>query len=94
MCVQGGGFNRPVDRQRRTDVISRVKQRLSSTSPYVWRKFPFIELQTNGIRLADEGENIDYDYYMASWYEMGLTTICLSMVHYDNVRNAELSTTS
>ena len=42
-------------------------------------QFPFIELQTNGIQI---GNNKIKDYYLSKWYQNGLTTICLSAVHY------------
>jgi len=49
--------------------------------------FPIRELQTNGIALAKEGS---IDLYLKSWYEAGLTTICLSAVHYVQALNAEI----
>jgi molybdenum cofactor biosynthesis enzyme MoaA len=49
-------------------------------------QFPLIELQTNGIRIAS-GE---LDEYLQSWYEQGMTTIALSVVHYDSRKNAEI----
>ena len=48
--------------------------------------FPLIELQTNGIRIAS-GE---LDGFLQSWYEQGLTTIALSIVHFDDKKNAEI----
>lgn len=41
-------------------------------------KFPFIELQTNGIMLWKKRE--EYNKYMRDWYETGLTTINISVV--------------
>ena len=41
-------------------------------------QFPFIELQTNGIQIG----NNNLDDYLNKWYQNGLTTICLSAVHY------------
>ena len=49
-------------------------------------QFPFIELQTNGITIGNkelEGENEDQDFsfnYLKDWYNLGLTTVCLSAV--------------
>lgn len=42
--------------------------------------FPRIELQTNGIRLA----NRSLDDNLKEWYDRGLTTIALSMVHWSD----------
>lgn len=46
-------------------------------------KFPFKELQTNGIILDDTKG----DEYLQIWRDYGLTTICLSMVHYESRLN-------
>lgn len=46
-------------------------------------KFPFKELQTNGIVL----DGTKGDEYLESWRDMGLTTICLSMVHHESRLN-------
>jgi wyosine [tRNA(Phe)-imidazoG37] synthetase (radical SAM superfamily) len=47
-------------------------------------EFPFIELQTNGLRLAEAGEgqaaNGITDELLADWHQKGLTTIMLSVV--------------
>lgn len=49
-------------------------------------QFPFIELQTNGIAIGNgdlQGENEDMDFsynYLKDWYDLGLTTVCLSAV--------------
>ena len=48
--------------------------------------FPFIELQTNGIALVND---IGVQK-LTEWYEYGLTTICLSAVHYKQERNKEI----
>jgi molybdenum cofactor biosynthesis enzyme MoaA len=48
--------------------------------------FPFIELQTNGINLADE----DFKSHLQDWKKNGLTTISLSCVHYEDKRNKEI----
>jgi len=49
-------------------------------------EFPFIELQTNGIAFQIE----DYDQYLKSWYRKGITTIALSIGHYDDDKNNKL----
>jgi len=41
-------------------------------------KFPFIELQTNGILIAQNKEK--YEQYLKNWYDDGLTTIAISVV--------------
>jgi molybdenum cofactor biosynthesis enzyme MoaA len=45
-------------------------------------KFPFVELQTNGIALKPRE--------MKEWYDMGLTTICLSVVHWSPIQNHKI----
>jgi len=52
---------------------------------YVNKYFPFIELQTNGIALP----SISHDT-LELWYDMGLTTVSLSAVHYDQFTNEEI----
>ncbi len=47
-------------------------------------RFPFIELQTNGIRLPKMGE------YLLSWYSLGLTILAISIVHYEDKKNEEI----
>jgi len=54
------------------------------TSLYTSRKFPFIELQTNGIKLIDMKKDLE------KWYRLGLTLVCLSVTHYDAQTNSEL----
>ncbi|MBT6690551.1 radical SAM protein [archaeon] len=46
-------------------------------------EFPFIEIQTNGIVLAGD----DCDEYLKKWYDLGLTTIAISIVHYERDKN-------
>lgn len=48
--------------------------------------FPFIELQTNGSRIADGA----CDRYIDTWYNMGLTTVAVSIVHYKEGANHEI----
>lgn len=50
--------------------------------------FPLIELQTNGIPLADNWKK--YNSYVKEWYDKGLTLIALSITHYDPARNREI----
>lgn len=51
------------------------------------REFPFIELQTNGITIADG--RID-DGTLARWYELGLTTVIISMTGIDAELNRQV----
>jgi len=46
---------------------------------------PLIELQTNAIPLADSPER--YSSYFRDWYELGLNTVAISVVHYRNEIN-------
>lgn len=48
--------------------------------------FPIIELQTNGLVL----EKKESDKYLKEWYELGLTTIAISIVHYKKEKNKEI----
>lgn len=48
-------------------------------------EFPLIEIQTNGIMLAQQPKK--YDDYLDSWYALGMTTIAISIVHYDPAPN-------
>lgn len=50
--------------------------------------FPLIEMQTNGIAISDEKEK--YKHYLERWYEDGLNTIAISIVHYEPERNREI----
>ena len=54
---------------------------LSIMQPY---DFPFIELQTNGIKIE---ENPDL---LKTWSLMGLSTICISCVHFAKEKNREI----
>jgi len=50
--------------------------------------FPFIELQTNGMRLFQKKE--EYRSHLERWYELGLNTIAISIAHYDNRQNQRI----
>lgn len=50
--------------------------------------FPLIEMQTNGIRLAQQPEK--YNPHLRKWYDFGLTTIALSVVHYLPEKNRQI----
>ena len=52
--------------------------------------FPFIELQTNGILLQTKKDK--YDNYLTDWYEKGLNTVAISIVHYDAEKNRQIYT--
>lgn len=47
--------------------------------------FPILELQTNAVLFWEQPEK--YDRYLQEWYELGLTTISISVVHYDREKN-------
>jgi molybdenum cofactor biosynthesis enzyme MoaA len=48
--------------------------------------FPFIELQTNGLLIAKG----NCDDHLQAWYDLGMTTIALSLVHWERDRNQEV----
>jgi len=50
--------------------------------------FPFIELQTNGIKIAEKKDK--YDPFVREWYEKGLTMPSISIVHYDPEKNRQV----
>ena len=60
-----------------------ITKHLLEMAPF---NFPLIELQTNGIQIASGG----LDGFLQSWYEQGLTTIALSVVHFNNKKNGEI----
>ena len=49
--------------------------------------FPFIEIQTNGLTIV---EGTVTHNNMLEWYKMGLTTIAVSIAHYDSSKNSEV----
>ncbi|MEK6933958.1 MAG: radical SAM protein [Nanoarchaeota archaeon] len=51
-------------------------------------EFPFIELQTNGIPIAEKRDK--YDQFIREWYKMGLTMPAISIVHYDQEKNRQI----
>ncbi len=50
--------------------------------------FPFIELQTNGIQIAENKGK--YDPFVREWYDKGLTMPSISIVHYDAEKNRQI----
>lgn len=64
-----------------------ITEYLETLEPY---KFPFIELQTNGIPIARNFEK--YRPYLEKWYELGLSTILISTVSNRPEINAEVYT--
>ena len=62
------------------------KDEISSVLPHL-SDFPFIELQTNGLLLQNKEEVLPY---LKSWYELGLTHIALSTVHFKRKKNDEI----
>lgn len=51
-------------------------------------EFPFIELQTNGIPIAERREK--YDGFIRDWYKKGLTIPAISIVHYEPEKNRQI----
>jgi molybdenum cofactor biosynthesis enzyme MoaA len=51
--------------------------------------FPISELQTNGLLIADGRVT---DEHLTRWYELGLTTIAISVVHYERAKNKAIYT--
>lgn len=64
-----------------------ITEYLETLEPY---KFPFIELQTNGIPMARKFEK--YKPYLEKWYELGLSTILISTVSNRPEINGEVYT--
>src|ERR1700733_442661 len=52
--------------------------------------FPVIEMQTNGLLIA-EGKKVT-DQHLKDWYDLGLTTVAISVVHYEAAKNKEVYT--
>lgn len=63
---------------------NQVTEFLKELAPF---NFPIIELQTNGIAIAD-GRPVSDDH-LRSWYELGLTTVAISIVSYDPEKNRQ-----
>lgn len=51
-------------------------------------QFPIVELQTNGIAFSTDPKK--YTEYLKLWYRLGLTTVSISVVHYEAERNREI----
>lgn len=47
--------------------------------------FPIVELQSNGVLLAEHPER--YSQHLQEWYELGMTTVAISVVHHEPERN-------
>lgn len=47
--------------------------------------FPILELQTNAVLFYEQEEK--YDKYLKEWYDLGLSIISISVVHYDPEKN-------
>jgi molybdenum cofactor biosynthesis enzyme MoaA len=52
--------------------------------------FPIVEMQTNGLLIA-EGKKVT-DEHLTTWAKLGLTTIAISVVHYDAEKNKSIYT--
>jgi len=51
-------------------------------------KFPFVELQTNGVELVKN--DIQIGQLLNDWWHLGLTTIGVSCVHFSWLKNKEI----
>ena len=60
--------------------ITEFLQRLEAWS------FPLIDLQTNGKLIASD----KYNNFLDEWWDLGMSTIALSVVHYEAARNQEV----
>ncbi|MBP6592473.1 MAG: radical SAM protein [Candidatus Obscuribacter sp.] len=64
-----------------------VSEFLQNLAPF---NFPVIELQTNGLLIADGPGNKVTDQHLKDWYDAGLTTVAISVSHYDADKNKEI----
>lgn len=64
-----------------------VTKFLEALEPFA---FPMIEMQTNGLLIA-EGKKVT-DQHLKDWYRLGLTTIAISVVHYEPEKNRTIYT--
>jgi molybdenum cofactor biosynthesis enzyme MoaA len=64
-----------------------VTQFLKELVPF---NFPIVEMQTNALTIAD-GKRVT-DEHLKTWYDLGLTTVAISVVHYDRAKNCEIYT--
>jgi molybdenum cofactor biosynthesis enzyme MoaA len=62
-----------------------ITKYLREMQPY---NIPIIEMQTNGIPIADAKHVTDQ--HLKDWYDAGLTTIAISIVHYDAEKNRKI----
>ncbi|MBI5732521.1 radical SAM protein [Candidatus Jorgensenbacteria bacterium] len=62
-----------------------ITKYLEAMTPFA---FPLIEMQTNGIMMAEKPER--YDPFLKEWYRLGLTLFAISVVHYDPEKNREV----
>lgn len=63
------------------DQLTKIIERME---PY---HFPLLDLQTNGIAIADKPE--EFEPYLVKWRRLGLNTIAISHVHYEPEKNRE-----
>lgn len=54
-------------------------------------RFPVVEIQTNGIFMADESPTSRVtEQHLKDWYEAGLCTVAISVVHWDPEKNKQV----
>ena len=51
-------------------------------------QFPIVELQSNGIMFVEKREV--YSKHLRTWYDLGITTIAVSIVHYLPEKNQQI----
>ncbi|MCK9556169.1 radical SAM protein [Candidatus Pacearchaeota archaeon] len=59
-------------------------EHITSSLQILYKYFPIIELQTNGLWLEKIKHHLD------GWYRFGLTTICISVAHYLDAKNKKI----
>jgi molybdenum cofactor biosynthesis enzyme MoaA len=48
-------------------------------------EFPLLELQTNGIAIMEDQDR--YSDHLSTWFDLGLNTVAVSIIHYDPDKN-------
>ena len=66
-----------------------IETYLKELKPY---DFPRVEIQTNGIKLWDDYQKNGNLDYLARWNDLGLTTIAISIVHFEPEANHKIYT--
>lgn len=64
---------------------SQITKYLQAMKKY---EFPLVEMQTNGILLYEKQGT--YSKHLREWYELGMTLLAVSIVHYDPEKNRQV----